>query len=935
MRKRLSDKAGKKNYEIAVIGARGSGKTTLAAGLYASSTENFTVGTKDRTSEDYLKKLKSKLQDGYWPESTLIDECPDIKLRVNEGPEHVTDISFKDYMGERLSTDANFIEDHVKTPDGAILLFNPGMDLLSDTQERNNIFSLYRKIIDHLHKCGCRHVAFVVTAADRLEGDLKDRRNILVGYEKEITNYLETVGGDKWWSRIPVTVTGKLESQATPALANGDVNTARLPFVYLLNQLKKDEKRRRNKKILMRVCLAAFLTALAIAGVTTYKYFNERNEIYELKQAMKEFEPKSSSELDKARELKDDLENKYDKLNELTPWFNANRRIWTATTNEWTSLKEERTYNYHRCAIDDLLRNAATNGTDANISLMEDSVNGFHPVNNQQLAEDLKNKWAESKPNIQRIYDGTNHERLKEEIARVKDLAACIVVQNKANEWKPVKDNEQKKSSLLAEIDNSCRKCAEAEWTAFETGSSTNATEAAVGGFAGNLREWLPVSQETTAVKSNRLARLPDIAVKWCTEYKIDKISKLCETNKVTVKDCLWPLKDSLFVPMTNGCSEAVYIANSKKLFGARKRLLDAIIKSYAENVWESDSDDSSPDEWRSASWIDFDESKQLEDCITREERCDAESTLKSVRQSRKERWDGIQKEHATKFIMEISGKTAVDACIPYGAFCSEHPKNPGLNRANGNVRAAFLKKVKGAFSGYKAHYDSEFRGPNRICAASGDISERVRIAEEKFSEFSNLCQLLSRNAANTLDDTKEFQFATEAALELQKGQNGAFMQHLVINKAELSFTSTNIRTSGSWTGFNVTINYVRLRGEKIDERENLLSSCHYDADTVKGKGWNNWLNRNYSISFNAWMEPRLVINLEDCCGGSNGETDIWFNLKEFANSPHTFSKSVLFVFNNWIGNGKTVDSTVLSVRVYGVLTGVGFLDLWRKHFGE
>lgn len=930
MRKHSSDKADKKNYEIAVIGARGSGKTTLAAGLYASSTDDFTVGTDDKTSEDYLKKLKSKLQDGHWPESTLIHECPDIKLRINEGPEHVTAISFEDYMGERLSTDANFIEDHVKTPDGAILLFNPGMDILSDTQERNNIFSLYRKIIDHLHKCGCRHVAFVVTAADRLEGDLKDRRDILVGYEKEITNYLETVGGCKWWSRIPVTVTGKLESQTTPALASGDANTARLPFVYLLNQLKKDEKRRRNKKILMRICLAAFVTVLAIAGVTAYKYFSERNEILELKQAMKKFEPKSSSELDKAKELKDDLENKYDKLNELTPWFNANRRIWTATTNEWTSLKEGRTYTYLCCAIDDLLCNAATNGTDANISLMEDSVNGFHPVNKQQLSEGLKKKWAESKSNIQRIYDGENHKRLKEAIANVKDLAACIVVQNRAKEWKPVKDNEQKKNSLLTEIDKSCRKCVEAEWTAFETGSFTNATEDAVRGFAGNLRDWLPVSSETTAVKSNHLARLPEMAMKWCTEYKIDKISKLCEKKGVTVNDGLGPLRDSLFVPMTNGCSEAAYNVNSKKLFGARKRLLDLIIKSYAKRVWNSNSDDLSPDEWRSASWIDFDESKQLEDCITREERCDAELSLKSVRQSSKERWDGIQMEHAKKFIMELSGKTAVDACIIYGNFCSDHPNNPGLNRTNGNVRATFLAKVKTAFSEYKAHYDAEFCGPNRIYATSGDMSERVATSETNFSEFSSLCKQLSHNTANTLDDTKEFKFAKEAALELQNGQNGAFMQHLVINRAELSFTSTNIRTSGWWTGFKVTIDYVRHCGEKIDKKENLLSSCHYDADTVKGEGWNNWRNWNYSISFNAWMEPRLVIKLEDCCGGSNGETVTWLNLKEFAYDPHTFNEPVSFVFDN----GK-IDSTVLRVRVYGELTGVGFLDLWRKHFGE
>ena len=155
-------------------------------------------------------------------------------------------------------------------------------------------------------------------------------------------------------------------------------------------------------------------------------------------------------------------------------------------------------------------------------------------------------------------------------------------------------------------------------------------------------------------------------------------------------------------------------------------------------------------------------------------------------------------------------------------------------------------------------------------------------------------------------------------------------MQNLVIKKSELSFTSTNIRTSGWWTGFKVDIDYARCCGQKTDKQESLLSSCHYDEDAVKGEGWNVWLNRNYSISFNAWMEPRLAIELEDCCGGSNGETDIWFNLKEFANDPHTFNKPGYFVFDN----GK-IDSTVLRVRVYGELTGVGFLDLWRKHFGE
>ena len=934
MGKQSNSKTNGKAYEIAVIGARGSGKTTLAAGLYASSTDDFTVGTDDKTSEDYLKKLKSKLQDGYWPESTLIHECPDIKLRINEGPDRVTAISFEDYMGERLSTDANFIEDHVKTPDGAILLFNPGMDILSDTQERNNIFSLYRKIIDHLHKCGCRHVAFVVTAADRLEGDLKDRRDILVGYEKEITNYLETVGGSKWWSRILVTVTGKLESQTTPALASGDANTARLPFVYLLAQLKKDEKRRRFWKILMRVCLAAFLSVLAIAGVTIYKYFCEKNEIHELKQAVKEFEPKSSSELGKAKDLKDDLENKYDKLNELTPWFNANRRIWAATTNEWTSLKEVRTYTYLCCAIDDLLCNAATNGTDANISLMEDSVNGYHPVNNQKLSKDLNEKWAGSKPNIQRIYDGENHKRLKEAIARVKDLAACIVVQNRAKEWKPVSDNERKKNILLTEIDKCCRKCAEAEWTAFETGWFTNATVAAVGGFGENLKEWAPVSSDTKAVQSNLLARLPDMAVKWCTEYKIVKISELCKKNGVTVNDGLGPLRDSLFVPMTNGCSEAAYIANAKKLSDTRKRLLDTIVESYANRVWDSKSDDSSPDKWCPAIWTGFDESAQLESCITKDEKRDAESKLKSTRVSHNDLWYTNQKEIANKFLCKLAQLSSVDACTEYGDFCSEHPKNPELNSTNGKVRAAFLEKLKKEFRDYKEHYRDEFLGEHRIYVAAGEINERIKNAEEKFADFTKLCIVLSSDSSGTLTDSPYYIFACKAKPELQKGMFGAFQKKLKIICVKP--VTDNIRFHGGGGDkldkCYATLLYSRLSGASKSDKK--IISDNYDVIT-----YNPWQKLEFYYSAKMVVVSRLNNHGTSNTVGGFVSTEKPFEQGLKNGSPDKTTMpagKITLMEGNTFADNNTYSADLSFEVEYSISeSGGGFLGLWKKCIGE
>lgn len=242
---------------LAIIGASGTGKTTLAVGLYATSTESFTVAPDGDETRKYLEIRKTSIEEGFWPAATNESENFDLRLRLHASGRQ-TDIVFREYMGERMERDPNYIREVIGTPKSAMILFNPGMPGLSKPETRNRMLGNLKVIAQHLKDNGCVAVAFVVTASDRLTSDLAAFREDFEAYASEVTNHLTNLGLD--WKRFEETVSGQLDDQNKPKLARGENNTTHEPFLWLLKRISD----RRCRKSLLTTA-AVFATLLGVS----------------------------------------------------------------------------------------------------------------------------------------------------------------------------------------------------------------------------------------------------------------------------------------------------------------------------------------------------------------------------------------------------------------------------------------------------------------------------------------------------------------------------------------------------------------------------------------------------------------------------------------------------------------------------------------------
>ena len=243
---------------LAIIGATSAGKTTLAVGLYATSTEDFTVSPVGDETSKYLEIRKTSIEEGFWPAAGLAEDNVDIRLRLHASGNQV-DIVFREYMGERMERDPNYIREVIGTPKSAMILFNPGMPGLSKPETRNRMLGNLKVIAQHLKDNGCIAVAFVVTASDRLTSDLAAFREDFEAYASEVTNHLTNLGLD--WKRFDVTVSGQLDDQNKPKLARGENNTTHEPFLWLLKRIR-DSKRRKS----LLTATTVFATLLCVSG---------------------------------------------------------------------------------------------------------------------------------------------------------------------------------------------------------------------------------------------------------------------------------------------------------------------------------------------------------------------------------------------------------------------------------------------------------------------------------------------------------------------------------------------------------------------------------------------------------------------------------------------------------------------------------------------
>ena len=266
----------KNETQIAIIGATQSGKTTLAAGLAKTSSLEFTVSCKNTETRNYLQPRIAGISSGHWPDPTN-EKNKDISLEINTPGGRSALISFKEYKGERID-DENYLDLIVGKPNGALILLNPTMmvekegkrGLLCDPEKREELIGNLKKIIDHLKDNKCVAIAFVVTACDRLKTDLKDLAEQFGNYAAEVTNYLNTSGMD--WKRFDVTITGELADQQKPSIAVGDKNTARDPFVWIMDRVAGRKRMTAAKRVSGVFGVLLFLAFAAFGASLGFRY---------------------------------------------------------------------------------------------------------------------------------------------------------------------------------------------------------------------------------------------------------------------------------------------------------------------------------------------------------------------------------------------------------------------------------------------------------------------------------------------------------------------------------------------------------------------------------------------------------------------------------------------------------------------------------------
>ena len=236
-------------FKLAVIGIRGSGKTTMAAGLYGRNHERHDYcETLDDSTKD-IKDWCNALKEGKRLNPTQGDR-QQIKMRYHYSDKDQYVLDFFDYRGEESSA-KDSLEGLIKRVGcvGVVILVNP-MHFL-DEREREKNETLICNVKEILKSAtGIEHAALVMTASDWF-GDHKEKQNEIQKWFDGLRGKLEEAERDV--RDFKVTVYGTA-SNGEPHLS--DDNNAYEPFRWIVDKIlekkNKDEITSAETKVIDR-----------------------------------------------------------------------------------------------------------------------------------------------------------------------------------------------------------------------------------------------------------------------------------------------------------------------------------------------------------------------------------------------------------------------------------------------------------------------------------------------------------------------------------------------------------------------------------------------------------------------------------------------------------------------------------------------------------
>lgn len=929
---------------IAIIGASGTGKTTLAVGLYATSSPEFTVSPVGEETRKYIEIRQSTIEEGYWPAATNEAENLDLRLRLHAGGKE-TDIVFREYMGECMEQ-PNYIQDVIGVPKAAMILFNPGMPDLKSAERRNMLIGNLKVIAQHLKDNQCAAVAFVVTASDRLTSDLAEFRDEFEEYVSEVTNHLGTLGLN--WKRYDVTVSGELADQSHPKLARGENNTTHKPFLWLMGRIHARAARIRAVRI------AKYSAAIAVVALSIYGTLWVRCTV-----ALSKVEGEMESIVDRlenahmTKDLAAATTNKNalallqtDRLGKVlvAGFGNGERKSALGSRiHDANDLWSVRLLDMNLDDIKGKLKKDPALLQPGWAKTFDDILKLANPTDANAVAElgELKDEWNRKRIEMERTWQTAI---LKKEIEKkAKDLAlasgdkipSCLkegyTFLKELDRDYPLVTNR----TLLAVRLDTARTNALGRYCSFVANWRPEDEKRPIAGpaLAQKIKRDLlgKISEkEFKSVSESLLAIHKEACVAWDTFHLPKETKSLVAKLRDAGENPISALQASL--SFLNAMTNTFPTVKQDKIIEYRQSIEQAreeAIKKYSDSIEKTwDIKGNTPIEFNC---------KQIlltvltEAVVTVAEAKTFEQDMGNRFEDAKQKWDKNQEKLVDGFGFD---KEILKVVEEYGNFIAEHSKNPYLERLHERMEG----KLRNYFKQYVNNYKSEFLGKNPRC---WDKYPRARMekADRDFKEFRDVCSSIAGEwlSVSPLRNRPVGKFARLCVNRGKLGSNGfltAFGQTFRITKVEVRFDHTSL---------DVDCRCLVLGCQLSSKRWNVNShswdviSAPFVFSGVElprthfGNGWVTVPTDTVDVLTNPFMllEIRLYYAERMKDWTSTNGSGSYYGFLDFRRGNSYTEKYYDICLDHW--GADTDNAGRLSVRVTWEGIGDDFLSLWDE----
>ena len=824
---------------LIVVGPTQSGKTCLAVGLANTKikgTDTFVVTPRGDVTRAYLGNRLKEFAESKWPGGTTESKTLAFDFMLNGRTEGV---SFEDYKGE-TSTSPKFLEklSDLGKNDGVILLVNPGFQcpyvedangnlrLATEADEKSKTpihyveafkeerpfakqwlvdqETKYAQIIERIRtrngasKEDMPIVALVVTASDRLEenGDLCDCRPRFEGFLEKITDMLSGFVLETY----RVSVTGHLDDQKRPQLADGTDNTSAEPFLGIIRKLterdksdKEEEearKRKAKKKKVIKIVVGIAFAAVICVGISILvKSNHDQGDIATWQSAC-------ISQLHKTAFRMSDLK----KAVETLALLRSHKGFCAARATAAADKLEPSIWGKQKFLIDrkvlEISESQGMKGGVQELAEVEELFSAFKPTLTNLVDEYCAHhaNWKTQKARLEAAHQEYELREVVEKPLRGAERLHGISAMDKLYPIADVIRRLNPSSERLALVKDELAKKVDtqisAEWhnfaiPSFQKEATSNATENAVKAFRQRLDDWTPVSTSGEVAKSNLLAFVSTNAPFWRSTYEkatfSSEVDVAVKSGSLESIAKLYPSRVATNGFLTAEFVETQWTKRAKPVFERECRAyLDDIVAKSAHGKARPDlANDYKTDVERRATSVGapFDSAK-------------AQAYVEEHVKTKSQEWDSAKRDECKKWIANKirpgRPRTGMDGLwSEYVQDKKRHDSNPFFVEIAG---AAVYREVEQWFESDVDAFKKELAPAEGVSLwqDSANFAARYKTLEDTFENFKHTCLRVCEDK-NPPNGTWAHRFAELCVTKGRVGDgiNRAFMQRIVAKRLD------------------------------------------------------------------------------------------------------------------------------------------------------